>query len=189
MSDDTIPAKPGPGISEGLTEIRGLFPSNATLEDAISRLTREGFDRADLSIPDPAPTAASATPEAGAANPSTETDDRQTQTLHSSMAASVGALAAAGAVIASGGLAAPAVAAAVAGGVGLGAAAEGVARAANQGDDNAREEAAKRGELFLSVALRRPDQQAKAEAAMWKAGAMRVTPVTRTSTGGSSPQA
>jgi hypothetical protein len=181
MSDQTTPNKPGPGITEGLTEIRGLFPSNATLEDAILRLTSEGFDRAELSIPDPSPTRADATPEAGAENPNTNIDERQTQTLHTSMAATVGALAAAGAVIASGGLAAPAVAAAVAGGVGLGAAAEGIVRATSRSDANAREEAAKRGELFLSVALRSPDQQAKAEAAMWRAGAMRVTPVTRAS--------
>jgi hypothetical protein len=180
MSDISGSDKSGPAVADEVSEVQGLFPSNATLEDAILRLTGDGFDRADISIPDVSPTRAEATPEQGAANPNTDVDDQQSRTLHTGLAASVGALAAAGAVVATGGLAAPAIAAAVAGGVGLGAAAEGVTRAAGRMQDDAREEAAKRGELILSVTLRRSDQQAKAEADMWKAGAMRVTPLTRT---------
>ena len=161
-------------------EVQGLFPSNATLEDAIARLTADGFDRADISIPDASPAREDVTPEAGAANPNTETDDRQTRTLHTGMAASVGALAAAGAVIATGGAAAPPISAAAAGGLGLGAAASGISTAASQTERDAREEAAKRGELVLSVSLRDPSFRDRAEAAMWKAGAMRVAPVIRT---------
>ena len=96
------------------------------------------------------------------------------------MAGAVGALAAAGAVIATGGAAAPAVAAAVAGGVGLGAAAEGATKVADTMQHQQREEAAARGELVLSVRLRQPDRRDAAEAAMREAGATRVEGVVRT---------
>ena len=116
MSDISGSGKSGPAVADDVSEVQGLFPSNATLEDAILRLTGDGFDRADISIPDVSPTRAEATPEQGAANPNTDVDDQQSRTLHTGLAASVGALAAAGAVVATGGLAAPAIAAAVAGG-------------------------------------------------------------------------
>ncbi len=180
MSDLSSSDRSGPVVADEVSEIQALFASNATLEDAIVRLTSAGFDRADISIPDVSPTRDEATPEQGAANPNTEVDDQQMRTLHTGLAASVGAMAAAGAVVATGGLAAPAIAAAVAGGVGLGAAAQGVTRAADRIEDTARDEAAQRGELVLSVALRQPGQRTKAEAAMWRAGAMRVTAVSRT---------
>ncbi len=188
MSDISGPGEPSPTVAEEVNEVRELFPSNATLEDAIRLLNGHGFDRAEISIPVASPAGAEATPEQGAANPTTDVDDQQSRTLHASLAASVGALAAAGAVIATGGAAAPAIAAAVAGGVGLGAATEGVTNAFSHVENEAREEAAKRGELILSVMIRRPDQQAKAEAAMWKAGAMRVTPVTRTASTDTEPR-
>lgn len=180
MNDASETPKGGPALDGDVHEIQGLFPSNATLEDGIARLTADGFDRADISIPDANPPSVDTTPEQGALNPNTETDDRQLRTLQTGLAASAGALAAAGAVIATGGAAAPAVAAAVAGGAGMGAAASGVSTAASASKISAREEAASRGELVLSVALRNASQRNKAEAAMWKAGAMRVAPVIRT---------
>ncbi len=176
----SVPGKAGPEVSAAVEEVRGIFPSNSALQDAVSRLGVAGFDRADISIPGVAPLTQEATPEQGAENPNTEEDSQQTRTLHSSMAGAVGALAAAGAVIATGGAAAPAVAAAVAGGVGLGAAAEGATKVADTMQHQQREEAAARGELVLSVRLRQPDRRDAAEAAMREAGATRVEGVVRT---------
>ena len=175
----SVPEKPGPEISAAVDEVRGVFPSDAALQDAIARLELVGFDRADLSIPGVSPETHEATPEASADNPNTETDTRQSRTLHTSLAASAGALAAAGAVIATGGAAAPAVAAAVAGGVGLGAAAQGATQAADRIQHQDREEAAARGTLMLAVRLRRPDQRGVAEAALREAGATEVEGIVR----------
>jgi hypothetical protein len=76
----------------------------------------------------------------------------------------------AGAVIATGGAAAPAIAAAVAGGVGLGAIAQGLTKATDKVQHESREETAARGELALSVRLRDPAKEAAAWQAMREAG-------------------
>lgn len=174
-------SKPGPALGESVEEIRGVFPSDSALQDAISRLTMAGFDRSEISVPDASPAPMQATPEQGAENPNTEDDSRQTRTLHTSLAASVGALAAAGAVIATGGAAAPAVAAAVAGGLGLGGAMQGVSAASDKAQHGLREEAAARGELLLSVHLRDGGREAEATQAMQQAGASRIERVVRAS--------
>ncbi len=173
------PTKSGPGLGEAMDEVRGTFPSDSTLQDGIARLSLAGFDRADISVPDAAPSLAGATPEQAAENPNTEDDSRQARTLHTSMAASVGAMAAAGAVIATGGAALPAVAAAIAGGAGLGAAVQGVSGATDKAQHAEREQAASRGELLLSVRLRDATRRPLAEAAMREAGASRVMVVSR----------
>jgi hypothetical protein len=175
MSDT---ARPGPALSEQVEEVQGVFPSDAALQDAIARLTRAGFDRADFSLPEAAPAPSRATPEGEAGNPNTEDDQRQTRTLGNSMAASAGAMAAAGAVIATGGAALPAVAAAVAGGVGLGAATNVATTASNKVEHDEREEAAARGELVLSVRTNAA-RRSVAEEAMRAAGSTRVEPVLR----------
>ena len=174
MSDtETRTATPGPPIAETVMELRGFFPGDAAVQDAIGRLAMAGFDRADLSLPVPAPPS-QATPDQGAEEPHTEDDDRQTRALHASLAGSAAALLAAGVVIGTGGAAAPAVAAAVA----AGAAAGGIAHTASRGADEAqheeREAAAARGELVLAVRVADPLKQADAEAAMRAAGATRV---------------
>ena len=175
------PDKAGPPLTEAVQEVRGAFPSDQAMQDAISRLSMAGFDRAEISLPDADPAPTRATPEQSAENPETEDDSRQSRTLHTSMAASVGAMAAAGAVIATGGAALPAVAAAVAGGLGLGAAAEGLSKASDKVQHDMREEAAARGELLLSVHLRDPARQGIAEQAMREAGASRIEGIVRAS--------
>jgi hypothetical protein len=173
MSGTTVrPAKAGPSLATAAEELCAAFPSDAAFQDAIARLQQAGFDRADISAPAAVPTAA--TPEASAENPNAEDDIRQSRTLHTSMAASVGAVAAAGAVIATGGAALPAVAAAIAGGVGLGAAMQGLTGAADKAQHDLREEAAARGELLLTVRMPTPSRLPAAEAAMRAAGAKRV---------------
>jgi len=169
----------GPVITDSIQEVQGIFASDAALQDAIGRLTRAGFDRAALSLPMASPAPAQATPAAGAENPNTEDDTRQSRTLHSSMAASVGAMVGAGVTVATGGAAAVAVAAAL----GLGAAAGGAVADAHGVADavqtRGRNEAAGRGELVLSAAAHDAARVHTARALMREAGALRVEAVTR----------
>jgi hypothetical protein len=172
--------KRGPVINDTIQEVQGIFPSDAALQDAIGRLTRAGFDRASLSLPAANPRPLHATPTAGADNPETDDDAQQSRTLHSSMAASVGAMIGAGVTVATGGAAAVAAVAAL----GLGAAAGGAVSAAHAAADHAQTEhrnaSAAAGELVLSAAAPDAEAVAKARTAMQEAGASRVEAVTRT---------
>jgi len=164
----------GPAIGDGVHEVRGVFPTDAALQDAIGRLTRAGFDRADLSLPDAGATRATTTPEQGAADPDTDEDTGQIRNLQTSMAGGTGALVAAGIVVATGGAAIPALAAAAVAGLGVG----GLVAAANtagvHAQHTARQEAASRGELVLSVRISDAAGPAVAEAEMRAAGASDV---------------
>lgn len=166
-------------IAGAILEVRGFFPSDSTIEDAMSRLRLGGFDRADMNLPRAAPPSES-TPEQGAEDPHTEDDNQQMRTLHAGLAGSAAALLAAGVVIGTGGAAAPAVVAAVA----AGAAAGGVAHSVSHGADNdqhrQREAAAARGELILAVNVSDAARQAEAEKIMRAAGATSVDAVVRT---------
>lgn len=168
-----------PTLNESIQEVQGIFPSDAALQDAVGRLTRAGFDRAAISLPAARPHPDDATPSAGAENPTTEDDVRQTRTLQSSMAATAAAFVGAGVTIATGGAALPAVAAAV----GMGAAAGGAVAGANVAVDAAatdrRRAQAEAGELVLSATAHDPDAVLKATAAMQAAGATRVATITR----------
>jgi isopropylmalate/homocitrate/citramalate synthase len=169
-----------PLINETIHEVQGIFPSDAALQDAIGRLTRAGFDRAALSLPAAHPHPAHATPSAGAENPNTEDDTRQARTLHSSMAATVGAMVGAGVTIATGGAALVAAAAAVGLGAAAGGAMEAVHGVADAAQTQNRNTAASAGQLVLSATVSDPDAVLKATAAMQQAGATRVEVVRRT---------
>jgi hypothetical protein len=184
MSGDAV--KPGPAINNTIAEVQGSFPSDAALQDAIGRLTRLGFDRAALSLPTASPAPGAATPEAGAADPNTEDDARQLRTLESSTAAAVGAAIGAGLTVASGGAALPAFAAAAGLGLASGGGVFAARTAANEIQDDARNDAAAAGQLVLAVHLRDTADAAKAEAAMQEAGATRVAYVEREGAGISS---
>jgi hypothetical protein len=181
MSDLPKPAgTPQAGAPGGtIHEVRGIFPSDAALQEAIAQLTLAGFDRADLSLPHATPWPEDATPEQGADEPTTEVDAQQARTLHTSGAAAVGALLAAGVTVATGGVAAAAAGAAV----GAGAAAGAVAAALSRGDDSSqhekREKAAAAGELILSVRTPNAAKEGEAEAIMRAAKATRVDTVVR----------
>jgi hypothetical protein len=168
-----------PTINDRIQEVQGIFPSDAALQDAIGRLTRAGFDRAAISLPAANPAAAEATPAAGAENPNTEDDVRQSRTLHSSMAASVGAMAGAGVVVATGGAALLAGAAALGLGAAAGGAMEAIHGTADRLQSEGREQAAAAGELVLAAAAHDPDAVLKATDAMQQAGATRIETVTR----------
>lgn len=179
MSDsETRTATPEPTIADTVTELRGFFASDAALQDAISRLTMAGFDRAAISLPAPVPLA-EATPEHGAEDPNTEDDSRQMRALHASLAGSAAALLAAGVIVGTGGAAAPAVAAAVAAGAAAGGIAHTASRGAEEEQHEQREAAAARGDLVLAVRLTDRLQQLDAEAAMREAGATRIVLVRR----------
>jgi hypothetical protein len=178
MSETQI-AKAGPALSATVHEVRGSFPSDSALQDAIARLTQAGFDRADLSVPHTLGEGTMATPEGGAENPNTDTDDQQVRTLHTSMAGSVAAITAAGIVMASGGAALPAVAAAAAAGLGTGALAHAASGAAGQIQHDSREAAAAEGRLLLTVRVRTEALRMTAETAMRQAGALDVDAVRR----------
>jgi hypothetical protein len=95
------------------------------------------------------------------------------------MAGTVGALAAAGVTVATGGAAAVVIGAAVAVGAGAGAIAHGLSHAADTVQHEEREDQAKKGELVLSVLARDEAHERIAIDALRDAGALRVEPVTR----------
>lgn len=169
-----------PAINPRIDEVQAVFPSDAALQDALSKLTLAGCDRADFSLPHTSPKASDATPEAGAEDPETDVDGQQVRTLSSGLAGAAAAMAAAGAVVATGGLAAPAIGAAVIAGVAAGA----VANAANSATDSAqheeRERAAAEGRLVLTVRVGDPARQPIIERILHESGATRVAAVTRT---------
>jgi len=181
MSDvQPTPPQPGPEMADTLLIVRGAFPSDAALQDAVGRLTLAGFDRAEISLPVPAGTPGAAAPEQGAENPDTADDDQQMRTMHTGMAGTAGAMLAAGVVVATGGAAIPAVAAAVAAGLAAGGVAHTVSRGANETRHEEREAAAGRGELFLEVRATTALKRSAAEAALREAGATRIERIVQT---------
>ncbi len=178
--DAQMESKPGPVMSESVEEVQGIFPSDAAMQDAISKLTLAGFDRADFSLPVTRPAAGQATPEQGAADPMTDVDMRQARTMGTSMAATIGAVAAAGATIATGGAAGAVIAVAAAVGAGSGYAASSLGTAVKDNQEADREVAANAGELVLAVHAATAEKQADATRIMQMAGASKVAAVART---------
>ena len=175
MSEQTS----SPALTGGVEEVQGVFPSDAALQAAIAQLTLAGFDRADLSLPDTHPLASAATPEASAADPMTDTDVRQTRTMGTSMAGTIGAFAAAGATVATGGAAGVVIAAAAAVGAGAALAANAAGNAVDNAQTDTRNEAAAVGQLILAVHAPTPEKRADAERIMRAAGATSAKPVRR----------
>ena len=173
MDPATNDPKPGPALTTHAQELQGRFPNDAAMQDAISRLTLLGFDRADFSIPDPD---AAQTPDAAAPAPSA-IDSTQVRTMASGMTGTAAGIAV-GAAVATAGLAAPLVAA-VAGvsAIGAVAATTGIGVTADQAGVAARDQLGAAGKLVLAVRLRDAASAQPAEAAMRDAGALDVTPV------------
>lgn len=172
--------KPGPVIGDEVDEVQAVFSSDAALQDAMGRLRSAGFDHADLSLPIAQPSPGEATPEQGAATPLSDDDSRSMRTMHTSMAGTVGAFAAAAATVLTGGAAGVALAAAAAAGTGAGLVAHAASSAADSAQHQDREQAAARGELVLAVRTPDAERRSRAEALLREAGALRVEPVTRT---------
>lgn len=176
---NTDPAQ-GPSHAVSVQEVQGHFPSDATMQAALGELTLAGYDRADLSLPEEQAAVASGTPSEGADNPTDSTDKAQLRTLGTGMAGYLGAVAVAGATIATGGTAALAIGAAAAVGVGGAAAAEVVGQAADKAQVAVRDQQGAEGRLILAVRVRSPEQSEQVTQMMRTAGATDVTPVTRT---------
>jgi hypothetical protein len=154
-----------------LREVRATFASPAQMQDAVSRLSMSGFDRADLSLPSPGLIKGTETPEAGTKPASTEADARQVRALGASTAAAVAALAAAGVTVATGGAAAPAVAAAVVAGGAAGGSVFAIHRAAGHMEQQDRDSRAAAGDLVLAVRAATDTKRSAAEAILRAAGA------------------
>lgn len=140
------------------------------MQDAIGKLNLSGFDRADLSLPTDDSAAAAVAP----APASTEEDARQLRTLGASTAASVGAIAAAGITVATGGAAIPVIAAAVLAGGAAGGAAFAAQGAVNTATQEGREQQAAAGTLILAIRAATPGKRADAEAILRAAGATHI---------------
>jgi hypothetical protein len=153
----------------GLRQVQATFADAEKMQDAVSRLSTSGFDRAEISLPSAA--GADSALAAGSKPAFTEADARQARTLGASLAGTAAALAAAGVTIASGGAAAPAVAAAVAAGGAAGGGTFALHGAANGAEQQDRDVRAATGDLVLTVRVRTPALQSKAEAIMRAAGA------------------
>ena len=169
-----------PELGDTVDEVQGIFPDDDSIQAAMKRLLGNGFDRAELSLPRTSPSSATATPNQGAENPTTEEDRRQIRTLGASTLGVGAAMAAAGAVIMTGGLALPAVGAAAVAGLGVGGAVEGVSGASQASEQSDRAEAAAKGELILAAHIADPEKRARAETIMRECGATRVEAVRRT---------
>lgn len=168
-----------PELGDTIDEVQGIFPSDDTLQAAMKRLLGNGFDRAELSLPHTSPSSATATPNQGAENPTTEEDQRQIRTLGASTLGVGAAMAAAGVVIATGGVALAAVGAAAAAGVAAGGAVEGASGVAKSAEHNNRQEAAQVGQLVLSAHVADVEKLRRAETVMRECGATRVEAVRR----------
>jgi hypothetical protein len=168
-----------PVLNNAISEVHGLFATDAALQDAVGKLTLAGFDRAELSLPAASPRPADATPAAGAAAVGTETDTRQMRTLLSSTAGVAAAMGAAGLTIATGGAAAAVFAAAAGGAALAGGATAAATSAAGNAQQDARDQAADAGELVLAVRAPTNAEAARAESVLHEAGAMRVERVVR----------
>lgn len=156
-----------------LREVRAVFGRPEQMQDAVSRLSLAGFDRAEMSLPSPDAPAGGPSPEASKPA-STDEDARQMRTLGASTAASVAAMAAAGITIATGGAAAPAVAAALLAGGAAGGATFAAQEAANSSEQTSRDVMAATGELVLAVRTRTNEKRSEAEAILQSAGATSV---------------
>lgn len=179
MSDEAANSRSGPALSGSTTEVQGTFPSDAAMQKAIGDLTLAGFDRAALSLPTGVTQGAGATPTQGASDPMTDIDVQQTRTMGTSMAGTIGAFAAAGVTIMTGGAAGVAIAAAAALGVGSALAVNAAGNAVDSAQSAGRDQAAGAGQLILAVSASDPEWCAKAQQIMRAAGATEVGNVER----------
>ena len=159
-------------------EVLATFTSADQMQDAVSKLSMSGFDRADLSLPSPGLLQGKETPESGTKPASTDSDAQQARTLGASTAAAAVGIAAAGITVATGGAALPAfAAAAVAGGV-AGGSVFAIHGAADHMEQKDRDTRAVTGDLVLAVRAATEAKRSEAEAILRAAGATEIEPVT-----------
>lgn len=176
---ETNGEKAGPEQAATIREVQGVFPDDATMQGALSQLTLAGYDRADFSLPEEQDANQVATPNESAEPATDDADKRQLRTMGTSMAGYAGAVAAAGATLATGGAAGLAVAAAAAVGIGTGAAASATGQAADNAQVEARNQRGREGRLILAVRTTTPEQVEQVKGLMQQAGATKTEAVTR----------
>lgn len=176
---ETSGTKAGPGHEAAVHEVQGMFPDDPTMQDALSQLTLAGYDRADFSLPEEQAANEVATPNESAEPATDDADKRQLRTMGTSMAGYAGAVAVAGATLATGGAAGLAVAAAAAVGIGTGAAANAAGQAADNAQIEARNQRGREGRLILAVRTTTPEQVEQVKDLMQQAGATKTEAVTR----------
>jgi len=150
--------QPNPPVEQAsLEDVRGLFPNEDTMSEAVSRLTRAGVDQSRMTLPHVAPGSMKQAQQAAVANPGTEEQTRQLRTLESSSAGAAAAMAGAAAVIATGGAAAVALAAAAGAGVMVGGGVFAARSAAEKANETSYKNESGDGQLVLSVAIGNDD--------------------------------
>lgn len=164
--------------SNNVRGLRATFATSDQMQDAVSRLSVSGFDRADLSVPSQPSESEGASLATESQPASTEEDAQQMRTLGASTAATVAALAAAGVTVATGGAAAPVIAAAVAAGGAAGGGVLAAQSAVNHAEQSSRDVRAEHGALVLTVIAPTAAKQAEAEALLHASGARSVEPLT-----------
>ncbi len=179
MSGTTDNAKAGPSHAATVQEVQGVFPDDATMQDALSQLTLVGYDRADFSLPEEQPAGEAPTPNESADPATDDADKRQLRTLGTSMAGYAGAVAVAGATLATGGAAGLAVAAAAVVGAGTAAAANTAGQAADAAQVEERNRRGREGRLILAVRTRTPEQASQVVGLMKEAGATQTHSIER----------
>jgi len=155
-------------------ELRATFASPDQMQNAVSKLSMSGFDRASLSVPSQPAGSEGATLDTASQPASTQEDAQQMRTLGASTAASIAAVAAAGITIATGGAAAPAIAAAVVAGGAAGGGIFAMHGAADNAEQHDRDERASNGTLVLTVRTLTDAKRAEAEAILHAAGATAI---------------
>lgn len=181
MSDDpAATSKEAPRRAGTAFEVQGLYATDAAMQEAVAQLTLAGFDRAELSLPIAQLDPAHATAETSAEVPTTLIDVQQTRTMATSMAGTIGAFAAAGAIIATGGAAAVAIAGAAAIGGGAAALVHTVGDGIAANEQHRLDDRAAAGELVLSVRTFTADKRDIAMRVLRDCGATRVGDVART---------
>lgn len=171
--------KPGPALSDAVQEVQGTFPNDQAMQDALSRLTLAGYDRAAFSLPEEQPVGTHTTPNEGADNPVDSIDKSQLRTMGTGMATFAGAAAAGAVTIATGGAAALAAAAALAVGAGTGALANATGNAVDQANVDERNRRGAAGTLVLAVRTHSAEQADEVVRLMREAGALSAESVTR----------
>jgi len=179
MSTTRDDLEAGPVLAGTVHEVQGVFADDSTMQDALSELTLAGYDRADFSLPEDQPAGDVVTPNESAEAATDDADKRQLRTMGTSMAGYAGAVAVAGATLATGGAAGVAIAAAIAVGAGTAATANAAGQAADNAQVEERNQRGRDGKLVLAVRTSTPDQANQVMALMRQAGAVRVDPVTR----------
>ena len=176
---DNVKKSAQPALPDQVQELQANFPNDASLQAAMAQLEMAGFDRADLSLPDPH--AVVDTPDSADA-PTGDIDRSQLRTMASGMAGTTAGFAVAGVLLATGGVAAP-VAAALGGVSALGTvlATSGASNAVDAAGAAARDALGAAGKLILAVRIRSPDLAAKAEAALREAGGTEITGIVEAS--------